>query len=254
MRSSASRTGSSKGSLSSRWGKAGACPAASSNWFRSRNGMSSSSARLSSVSRPGLERPVSTKLRWRVEIPASRESSSCVIRRRSRQLRSSGPTSTSPAIALMTATIATQGNAVDYPEVMRCLVGAGAAQDRRDRLGEDPQIAREREVLDVVELDGQALLEIEGAAAEHLHRPRHPRLDGEPETVLGPVALDEPHPLRARPDDAHFAPQHVDELRKLVDREAPQQLAHPRHTRIATELEHRVLELVESDEVGQLLL
>ena len=91
-RSSASRTGASSGSSSERSGKAGAWPAASSSWFRSRNGTSSCSASSSTISALGVERPVSTKLRCRAEMPASSARSSCVRRRRVRHSRSSGPT------------------------------------------------------------------------------------------------------------------------------------------------------------------
>src|SRR3954454_18114662 len=44
------------------------------------------------MSRLGLERPVSTKLRWRVETSASSASSIWLKRRWSRQRRRSGPT------------------------------------------------------------------------------------------------------------------------------------------------------------------
>ncbi len=91
-RSSASRTGASSGSSSARSGKAGAWPAASSSWLRSRNGTSSCSASSSTISALGVERPVSTKLRCRAEMPASSARSSCVRRRRLRHSRSSGPT------------------------------------------------------------------------------------------------------------------------------------------------------------------
>src|SRR5262249_53318351 len=71
------------------------------------------------------------------------------------------------------------------------LVGAGPAEQHRDREEEDPQVARQRDVLDVVELDREPLGERQLAAPEDLHRAGHPRLDAEPEPVLGAVALDE---------------------------------------------------------------
>jgi hypothetical protein len=92
IRSSASRTGASSGSSRERSGKAGAWPAASSRWLRSRRGISSCSASSSTISGLGLERPVSTKLRCRAEIPASSASSSWLRRWRLRHSRSSGPT------------------------------------------------------------------------------------------------------------------------------------------------------------------
>src|SRR5688572_12881151 len=56
-------------------------------------------------------------------------------------------------------------------------VRPGAPQDDREGLGEDAEVARQRQVLDVVELDREALREGQLAAAEDLHRPRHAGLD-----------------------------------------------------------------------------
>ena len=43
---------------------------------------------------------------------------------------------------------------------------------------------------------------------------------------------------RARPDEAHLAAQHVEELRQLVDRPAAQEAAERRHPRVVRDLEH----------------
>ena len=61
---------------------------------------------------------------------------------------------------------------------------------------------------------------VEGAAAEDLHRAGHARPGRQPEAMLGPVALDELDLLGPRADEAHVAPQHVDELRQLVEARA----------------------------------
>ena len=70
----------------------GAYPAAISSGLRSRSGTSRCSARCSTISRLGRDRPVSTKLRCRAETPASFARSSWLRRRRVRQSRSSWPT------------------------------------------------------------------------------------------------------------------------------------------------------------------
>ena len=54
-------------------------------------GRSMTSASRSTTPRDGIERPVSMKLRWRVEISASPARSSWLIRRLARQLRSCSP-------------------------------------------------------------------------------------------------------------------------------------------------------------------
>src|ERR671931_504761 len=77
-----------------------------------------------------------------------------------------------------------------------CSVGTGAAEDSRDRLEQDPDIAAEGEVLHVVELDRQALGERQRPPTEDLHRARHPWLAGEPEATLGTAALDQHDLLR----------------------------------------------------------
>ena len=70
----------------------GANPAATSSTLRSRRGISSCSARCSTMSREGCERPVSRKLRCRVEISASEARSSWLMRRRWRHSRNRSPT------------------------------------------------------------------------------------------------------------------------------------------------------------------
>jgi hypothetical protein len=55
-------------------------------------GTASASASVSTISRLGLERPVSRKLRWRPEIPASIARASWLFLRAVRQALSKGPT------------------------------------------------------------------------------------------------------------------------------------------------------------------
>ena len=98
-KSTALRAFSSAGSASWRSGKIGAYPAATRRTLRSRKGTSSCAARWRTISRLGCERPVSRKLKWRVEISASQESSSWLKRRRWRHSRRRSPTGCADAIA-----------------------------------------------------------------------------------------------------------------------------------------------------------
>src|SRR5215203_2839218 len=130
-----------------------------------------------------------------------------------------------------------------------CSVGTSAAEDSRERLEQDPEVAAEREVLHVVELHCEALGEAQRSASEDLHRPSDARLHSEPESMLRPVATNQVDLLRPRANDAHVPLQHVHELRKLVQAEPPQDPADAGDARITTELEHRLRKVVELDEL-----
>src|SRR4051794_5411550 len=131
----------------------------------------------------------------------------------------------------------------------KCSVGTSAAEDSRDRLEQDPEVAAEREVLHVIELDREALGERERPAPKDLHRAGDPRLDGEPEAVLRAVAMDQLDLLWPWADDAHVALQHVHELRQLIEAEPSQYAPDARNARIALELEHRLRQLIQPDEL-----
>ena len=79
----------------------------------------------------------------------------------------------------------------------------------------------------------EPFLEAQAAAPEDLHRPGQPRLDREPEQVLGPVAAHELDLLRPRADEAHVALQHVQELGQLVEARPAEEATEPRHARVA---------------------
>src|SRR5688572_16711824 len=98
-----------------------------------------------------------------------------------------------------------------------------AEQDHLDGVEEDGQVEQERHVLDVVEvelvlllgvLDGRSITELDlGPAGDA-------RFHAVALVVVGDDAaelLDEVWPLRPRPDEAHLAAQHVEELRQLVE-------------------------------------
>src|SRR5918999_1003809 len=104
----------------------------------------------------------------------------------------------------------------------------GRLEDGRHGEQQDLQVEPERPVLDVVVVPLDPVRERRLAA-----QPVHLRPAGD--TGLHAVAvlvtghapleqLDELRPLGPRPDDAHLAPQDVEELGQLVDREPPDQL------------------------------
>src|SRR5215208_573545 len=128
-------------------------------------------------------------------------------------------------------------------------VGTGAAEDSRDRLEQDPEVAAEREVLHVVELYRQALGERERPAPKDLHRAGDPGLDRKPEAVLRAVATDQIDLLRPWADNAHVALQHVHELRQLIEAEPSEYAPDARDAWIPLELEHRLGQLVKTDEL-----
>src|SRR5438309_11706783 len=101
------------------------------------------------------------------------------------------------------------------------LIGASTVEDRGNRQREDSQVTAQRQVLDVLALDGKPLLEPLPAAAEHLHRTRQPRLDHEPDEVLRLVAAHEPHLLRSRSDEAHVRLEDVPEPWQPLAARAP---------------------------------
>src|SRR5262245_6302122 len=149
---------------------------------------------------------------------------------------------------LGTITVALTPRATPDP---RASIGPASPQDGHDRQGEDVQVATDRDVLDVVALDGEPLVEPKGAAPVDLHRPRHPRLDRHRETLLGRVLLADPYLLGARADEAHLGAEDVDELGQLVEARPAQQAPDRGHARVVAELERRLLELADVDELSQ---
>ena len=126
---------------------------------------------------------------------------------------------------------------------------ASAAENDRDRHADDEEISPDREILDVVPLDGEAFRESQLAAAVHLHGTGDSWFELESKPLLSCIAFDEIELLRARPHQAHVSDQHVPELRELVEAPPPQRASDTRDTGIVTKLEHRLVELVERNDV-----
>src|SRR5262245_52707922 len=112
-----------------------------------------------------------------------------------------------------------------------------------DRLDENPQVEGEAPPLDIVKIAFDPPLDRgvpppavdlgpAGDARLHLvaeHVTRH----------TAPELFDEAGSLRSGTDQAHVAPQHIEELRQLVKTPAPQESAQPRPARIVGSRPHR---------------
>ena len=119
------------------------------------------------------------------------------------------------------------------PSASLSLVDAFAAEHHPNGPGQDPQIERQRPVLDVPQVELDPLGPRQRRAAVDLRPPGDPRLDGEPATLALGVLLDLDRERRARADDRHLAADHVPQVRKLVERVAAQEVAEARDPRVA---------------------
>ena len=115
-----------------------------------------------------------------------------------------------------------------------------APQDDEKRTYQDLHVLAQAVVLDVLALDGQALLEVELAASVDLHGARDPGPHLEAKALRLPVALHQPDLLGARADEAHVAPEDVEQLRELVEARASQEAPDARDARIVAQLVHRL--------------
>src|SRR5207247_1894222 len=97
--------------------------------------------------------------------------------------------------------------------LMWTLRRAFAAQDRGDRLEQDLEVQAQRPALDVVEVQLQPLRERELAPSGDLPQAGETRLHAEAPTL--DALVEEVHVAQrhgARPDEAHLAGQHVEDL------------------------------------------
>src|SRR6185312_5309730 len=142
------------------------------------------------------------------------------------------------------------------------LMSVRSFAERHDVRGlqDDLEVHAEGPVLDVVQVEGKALLAGDVGTARHLPEPGDAGqevgalLGRLSEVALQRLDLARRQRQRARADDAHLAAQDVEELRELVEREPPQELAHARHARVVLRLEEGALRVVEALHVGDALL
>src|SRR5918911_493140 len=107
------------------------------------------------------------------------------------------------------------------------------AEERERRAGEDLQVEPGRAVVDVPDVELDALGPAQARAPVDLRPARDPRPHLEPTALALRVALDLIGERGPRPDEAHLAPDDVPELRHLVDREPAQEAADRRDTGVA---------------------
>src|SRR5438105_451892 len=142
------------------------------------------------------------------------------------------------------------------PPVIRtrsAMLGRTPPRDHHgDRAQHDRDVQPDRPSLDVVEIDRQHLREGNPAARRDLVETGDPRLHRQPQAaavVVERVLLGD---RWARADDAHVAPEHVEQLGDLVEAEPPQDASDRRHPRIADHLEPSVpVRGVAGDELAQ---
>src|SRR3954447_10862644 len=124
-------------------------------------------------------------------------------------------------------------------------------QHGKDRLPEDLQVEGERPVLDVVEVESDAVLPRQVGPAADLPEARDPWLDQQPPVDVVRVVGDFARQRRPRPDERHVAADDVEQLRQLVERVAPQELADASDARVVLHLEQQTVGLVEPGEGGE---
>src|SRR5215831_2462200 len=130
------------------------------------------------------------------------------------------------------------------------LASARTAQDDRDRRQQNPQVERERPLVDVLQIHSHPLVEVHRAPATRLPQSTQAGAHGEASTLhaLDPARLVQRQ--RSRADEAHLALDHVEQLRQLVHAVAPDETAEPGSTGIVTDLENRAVHLVEMQQLA----
>ena len=105
----------------------------------------------------------------------------------------------------------------------RLTFGADAAApgQRHHGAGHDPQVEPQGPVLDVPDVEGEALLPADVVASVHLGPAGQPRPHGVAAVLGRGVAADVRHRQGPGPDEAHVAPQDVPELGQLVEAQRP---------------------------------
>src|SRR3954469_24091483 len=89
----------------------------------------------------------------------------------------------------------------------------------------DAKVEARRPVIDVPDVELDPLLPRYARPPVHLCPSREPRLDLEAPALARRVEVDLRLERRARTDDCHVAPQDVDEVRDLIQREPAQHTA-----------------------------
>src|SRR5665647_8902 len=122
---------------------------------------------------------------------------------------------------------------------------AARADHRAGRLPHDVQVALQRPGLHVLQVEAHHVVEREVTAPADLPEPRDARQHDVPPPVQFFHELTVAQRQRARPDKAHVALEHAEELGQLVEAQTPQDAADAGDPRIVTHFEQRAVGLVE---------
>src|SRR5208283_1732397 len=115
------------------------------------------------------------------------------------------------------------------------------AENRDRRADKNFKVTLERPMLDVLDVQAHHLIEGEAITSTHLPQASHARQYIETAAVPVLIHFDFVENGRARTDYAHFAAQHVDDLRQLVDAETSKESAQPCNSPILSDLEEHLL-------------
>src|SRR5450759_4858934 len=124
-------------------------------------------------------------------------------------------------------------------------VGAARAHHGAGCSPHDVQVALQRPGLHVLQVEAQHVVEREVTAPADLPEPGDARQHDVPPPVPFFHELAVSQRQRARPDKAHVALEHTEELGQLVEAQAPQDATGPCDARIVTHLEQHAVGFVE---------
>src|SRR6266849_4703375 len=119
---------------------------------------------------------------------------------------------------------------------------------------EDLEVQPKRPLARVAQVQPDHPVVLQSAAAAHLPEAGQPRPKVEPQPLMNVVIVELMVEGGTGSDEAHLAPENVDQLRELVEARSPNHAANPRHPRVRPNLEHRRLRLVECQQSTAQLL
>src|SRR5262249_31401422 len=129
--------------------------------------------------------------------------------------------------------------ALDVHRVLDRMLAAPA--ELAERAPEDLQVEPEGPVVEVPEVQVDSLRPADRLAPVHLRPAGDARLDRQAAAVVVGVAGDLLDEIRARPDEAHLAAQHVPELRQLIEAGAAEESAGARDAWVVLDDAERVV-------------
>src|SRR3954471_5439082 len=123
-----------------------------------------------------------------------------------------------------------------FSRTYRPSVSASALDDRAQSLDDDQNVADHRPVVDIRKVQADSLFPRQIRPSAHLPETRDTGLDEQPPLHIVVVCLDLTPQRRSGSGAAHLPPEHVDELRQLVDAEPAQDPTDRRDPRVVLDL------------------